>query len=212
MSKLLISPNLMFQFATQIKQLDSDQANPEKWKLASSFAMPDLTKWLLSTEGAIVPSFRLAWTESGIYMQSSFTKQEGSLQPLARTNLRFWIDTRGAVANKRLTKFCHLIDYYIDWTDASVTQKMTSGKSTLLLDDSSTKTVLKSQVGKVGNELQLKSFIPAELMQGYQPTEFPQISFFYDFSNDSQPRINAGTDSRIRYDLDPSVWTLARLV
>lgn len=207
MSKLLISPNLMFQFATQVRKLESTPAKSAQWKLAPSHAMPDLTKWLL---GATLKfDLRLGWSESGIYLQMNLPLAS---EPAESSNLRFWIDTRGAVANKRFTKFCHLIEYRLAWRSMTVTQSLTCGKLDSKQDDEPSKTSIQSLVTKSSDGVELKSFVPTELLQGFQPKEFPQISYFYDYGSDTQPKINAGTDSRVRYDMDPSVWILARLV
>ncbi len=91
----------MFQYAVKIHKFENAANSSDNWELPKSFALPSFAKLDPSNRDKIMEPFRMAWSNTGIYLQSQLKPGEYSALVF-----RFFFDTRGATGNKRLTRFC----------------------------------------------------------------------------------------------------------
>ncbi len=214
MPEPLIHPTLLFNFATSIQPFAdvTSKKSSEGWSLDKRYAVPDFAE-LASLEANLKRDFRLAWDRSGIFLQFQITAEDSkTIAAIKNCRFRFWVDTRGAVGNKRLTKFCQRFDHDCDVFKSICMVRSGTGRD----EKSDSEPAINIdgfdvRLAADKRQLTLYNFLPKSSLAGYQPDEFPQINYFYDFAIADNPPQPLSVGTAIKYDQDPSMWVRGNL-
>lgn len=208
-----IPRNLLFRYRFDLLMLEEATKSPialdEKFKLTTLGRFDGQVQYA---------NWRGAWSTHGLYFSTSVRNKQTSLwcrsnMLLESDSLQIWIDTRDTQNIHRASRYCH-------WFAAMPTGG--TGKNSAICsmlkinrakEDSPTinraKALVESNLKKDDYDMNL--FIPGNLLNGWDPSEHPQIGFCMasldrDFGWQT---LSVGPDLPIAE--DPSLWCSLRL-
>ncbi len=213
MSKIQIAPSMLFQYSVKVRQLPAKKIESAAVVLSDEFCLPNFSQLNDASKIELKIEPRLAWSESGLWFQLEVIMLKSIQTRLAKgATIRVFLDTRGATGNKRLTQFCHQFAVNLDLQRKQTTVHVVDNRKPNSMSEDQSLARPSVHADFRADAILLCMYFPANVLKGFQPKEFPQISYFYDLLEGTQPLINAGTDSRVKYDIDPSVWIRGQLV
>lgn len=132
----------------------------------------------------------------------------------AGDNLRICTDMRDAKSNRRATKYCQ--HFWFMPTGGGASGKAACGGSAKMerareeaLVVASNKLVVASKVTKTGYSLE--AFIPAEVLNGFDPEQHPRIGFYYMLEDCDHGQQYLTIGDELYWYVDPSTWATAVL-
>ncbi|MCI0382703.1 MAG: hypothetical protein L0207_06630 [Chlamydiae bacterium] len=171
-------PADFFQFSLDIhyiKEIDLES------KLGREFRLPEFSKIL--GEKNFIEAF-LAWNEEGVLFQAYVDKPfQQSFFPNFRAgdSIELYFDTRDLKEAKLLTKFCHQFVITLEPVDGIYSREMTHFRT----EDAHP--VAEPNCIEIRSEFHrrnyfISTFIPSEILFGYDPSSFNRLGFSYRFN------------------------------
>lgn len=200
----LLPPRFLFDWSFPIRP---GSGKPLE-ELGPECSLPTLTDF----DGtATIASWRLAWHADGLALQVEVTGKNAALvsrpsDPVNSDHVQIWLDTRNTRNVHRATRFCH--QYLALPGDGR------QRASVMTLDianarESSRKVdapPLQVACTMRDDGYQLRLWIPAAALQGYDPENHPRLSFFslvHDLERGDQ---TPSVGREFPYSFDPSLW------
>jgi hypothetical protein len=183
--------------------------------LPESFRLPCFGIFVGQTSFA---EWRGAWASSGLYFSVSVNNKQRSLwcrqnALLESDGLRIWIDTRDTQTVHRATRFCHWILAMPTGNNPRNDAFATILKINRAKENSPTmnraRVVVSSKTSKTGYELAV--FLPAALLNGWNPSEQPRIGLFLQVMDQEYGQQTLAVGGDLPFDEDPSLWCTADL-
>lgn len=209
-----IPRNLLFRFRFNCARIE--KIDPRKmFELPPSCTLPDVCR----LEGR--PPFalwRVAWNDAGLFFTSSVTRKNQSLwcrptQILDSDSLQLWVDTRDTHNVHRATRYCH---WFVILPTGPQGRESASGRMLRInraREDSPTlnrgEIIAHSVIKKGGYEL--ACHLPSHLLNGWSPTEQPNIGFFAAQIDREHGWQTLGTGPELPIAENPSLWATLQL-
>ncbi len=162
---------------------------------------------------------RLAWNELGIGLQVEVRgKQQlpvGSLErPRGSDGVTLWLDTRDARANHRASRYCHQFHFLAagggsEHDEPAFAQtRINRASEDATLANAGT-VLLKVHTKKSG--YLMEAFLPASILNGYDPDEHRRLGFFYAVRDDELGEQLLSMSPEFPFWEDPSLWSVLEL-
>ncbi|MBI3824049.1 MAG: hypothetical protein HY289_15380 [Planctomycetes bacterium] len=162
----------------------------------------------------------LAWNEFGIGLQVEVRgKQQLPVgnpdRPRGSDGVTLWLDTRDARAGHRASRYCHQFHFLATGAGAEHDEPaLVQAKINRALEDapiaSAGNVLLKVQTRKSGYVLE--AFLPAAVLNGYDPDEHRRLGFFYAVHDDELGEQLVSMAPEFPYWEDPSLWSVLELI
>lgn len=163
---------------------------------------------------------RLAWHELGIGLQVEVKGKQQPLQgeiarPRGSDGVTLWIDTRDARTSHRASRYCHQFHFLPtgggpDHDEPALVQ----AKINRALQDAplSPPNEVPFRVTHTRKGYLLEAFLPAVVLQGFDPEQNPRLGFYYAVRDAElgEQVLSVGAD--FPYWEDPSLWSVLELV
>lgn len=161
----------------------------------------------------------LAWNESGLGLQ---VEVRGKSQPPAgdadrprgSDGVTLWIDTRDARAGHRASRTCHQFHFLVTGGGEDRDQPVcVPAKIHRALEDAplSNPATIPLRVRTRANGYLLEAFLPAAVLQGYDPEQHPRLGFFYAVREDELGEQLLSMSPEFPFWEDPSLWQVLEL-
>ncbi len=205
-----IPRNLLFRYRFPCPRV-------EKVDIRRMFALPESCRLVDVSRLEGRPAFaqwRVGWNDNGLYLTSIVG---GKRQPLwcrpteilESDSLRVWIDTRDTHNVHRATRFCH---WFVSLPTGPQGQESASCRMLRInraREDSPTlnrgEVTVHGMVKPSGYQLAI--FIPGALLNGWSPTDQPNIGFFVAQVDREFGWQTLGTGPELPISDDPSLWS-----
>lgn len=159
------------------------------------------------------------WNDSGLFIAC---KVEGKSKALRCDPKKFWvgdnlrlcIDTRDARTNKRATRYCHQF-YLLPIGGGPKGKSPVAAGAKIQRARENAPIVAASRIKIASNvtptAYSIAAHIPADCLNGFDPTEHARIGFYYilEDSDFGQQYLTVGDD--LNWHIDPSTWATAVL-
>lgn len=163
---------------------------------------------------------RLAWNELGIGLHVEVRgKQQLPVgnpdRPRASDGVTLWLDMRDARTSHRASRYCHQFHFLATGAGPDHGEPaFVQAKINRALEDAPLITpgnvLLKVQTRKSG--YLLEAFLPASVLNGYDPDEHCRLGFFYTVHDDELGEQLLNVTPEFPYWEDPSLWSVLELV
>jgi len=163
---------------------------------------------------------RAAWSEEGLAFRVQVRgKQQPAwcraTRPEDSDGLRLWIDTRDLHNVHRASRFCHEFLFLPAGGGSRAEDAVTAWMPINRARENPR--VLKPEALAVRSVRQrdgyvLAAFLPAEVLTGYDPQEYPRLGFTYAVIDRELGEQTFGVGSPMPYQEDPSLWGTLELV
>ncbi len=215
MNSPLIDPALFYQFEVQIDSVAFRPSNLD-WELPPATRIPDFGQ--LSGKKAFA-ELRMAWSELGLFFQldvsgkklpTQFTSAVGGRSD----GMRLWLDTRGSPDIHRASRFCHCFNFLPGSQQANKTSAIATFEPIARARELPTPVrpeQIPIRVAFRKNGYRLNAALPANVLTGYSPSEYSELSFFYSVVDEELGVQTLTVGSEMRYYEDPSLWTRLKL-
>ena len=211
MDRTLIHPSLLFRFETSVQEA-AGSVNAS-WTLDDRYTTPNFLGLDGQRQQAEV-RFAIGWSPNGLFLQWVVRSLTAKLPAnLSIGRLRFWIDSRGSIGIHRLTATCTQFEFRYDVAarKVDVTAYGAGRAKPAAEDDPIAAAGLLSRLESAKDSFTVRSFVPATAMPGYQPDEFPNVSYFFDLVCGDGSQIPVSVGTQLKYDIDPGLWIRAVL-
>jgi hypothetical protein len=158
---------------------------------------------------------RLAWNEHGIGLQIEVRgKQELQVgnpeRPRGSDGVTLWLDTRDARAGHRASRTCHQFHFLATGGGSERDEPaFVQSRINRALEDapitSASQVLLKVHSRKSGYILE--AFLPAAVLNGYDPDEHRRLGFFYAVHDDELGEQLLNVTPEFPFWEDPSLWS-----
>src|SRR4051794_4917108 len=137
---------------------------------------------------------RLAWNDLGLGLQVEVRGKERAPQgdtarPRGSDGVTLWLDTRGARASHRASRYCHQLHFLAagggpDQDAPAFVQT----KINRALEDAplAAPAEVALRMRPVRGGYRLEAFLPAGVLNGYDPEQHPRLGFFYSVRDDEK--------------------------
>ncbi len=216
MTERLLAPRFLFRFSTPLHH----QAAPWTKKgcdLNESHRLIGLSE--IDGEAPFA-DVRAAWNEQGLFF--SVTVQ-GKRQPLwcrdtrldESDGLQVWIDTRATHSIHRASRFCHRFAFLPAGAGAKNLEP-TADQLIINRARENAPPVRPRQLGVASrvtkSGYQLWAHLPVDVLQGFDPTEHPNLGFTYALLDRELGLQTFSAGTEYPYEEDPSTWATLELV
>jgi hypothetical protein len=159
--------------------------------------------------------FRLAWNEGGFGVQievrgKDAPPQGNPNQPRGSDGLTLWIDTRGDRTSHRASRFCHQFHFLAAAGGASKDEPIfVQSKINRALQEAPIAQAdeVPLHVEAVKDGYRLEAFLPASILNGFDPAEHPQLGFFYSVRDLELGEQTLSVGADFPFADDPSLWS-----
>jgi hypothetical protein len=163
---------------------------------------------------------RIAWSELGLGVQVEVRGKERAPQgdvarPRGSDGMTFWLDTRGARGGHRASRYCHQFHFLAagagpDHDESAFAQT----KINRALEDAphATAADLPLRRSPVRSGYLLEAFLPATVLNGYDPEQHPRLGFFYAVRDDELGEQLLALTPEFPFWEDPRLWGILELV
>jgi hypothetical protein len=163
--------------------------------------------------------FRMGWNESGIGIQVEVRGKDappqGSRdQPRGSDGLTVWIDTRGDRTSHRASRYCHQFHFLAAAGGSAKDEPVfVQTKINRALQDGPIAEVdeVPLHVEAVKDGYRLEAFLPASILNGFNPEDHPQLGFFYTVRDLELGEQTLSIGSDFPFADDPSLWSTIEL-
>lgn len=207
----LIPHTLLFEWKQSVAKIPASWSEgrwkslPEKHRIVNPGALDDKPEFA---------ELRVGWNDAGMRFDLIVSGKKNApdcsaKDPMQADGLQLWIDTRNTPGVHRANRFCHLIvahptgggtkgsDPHAQMLEIHRCRE----KSPLASPD---QFQVKSSLRKDGYTLQL--WLPAELLNGFDPEQSPAIGFFYAVRDAELGLQTLASGEEFPYHTDPSLW------
>ena len=160
----------------------------------------------------------MGWNEDGLYFAVKVKKRQPVRSYFDRywagDSLQVWLDMRDLKSSRRASRYCHQFNCLPTGGGANKDEPIVKpsqvdrSRERWTMPDPEILTIA-SIISDSGYSIEL--FLPKEVLNGYDPVEFPRLGFTYFLNNSEWPTQwwSAGRDLRVH--IDPSTWGTAVL-
>jgi hypothetical protein len=162
---------------------------------------------------------RLAWNELGLGFQVAVrgkdqAPQGDSTRPRASDGVTLWLDTRDARTSHRATRYCHQFHFLPAAGGPERDEPIfVQSKIHRALQDApaSAGNAVPFQGERTKNGYRLEAFLPAAVLNGFDPEQIPRLGFFYAVRDAELGEQVLSVGSDFPYWEDPSLWSVLEL-
>ena len=219
LSELLGDPSWLFDIGFPIKFVNDSKsfAKPDRleWELDDSFRIPPFSS--LADEKRFA-EFSIGWNDNGLFLHGSIRRPESdSLSRGNRTiHMSLYIDTRWSPGVHRGTTYCHRFDFICEPTDSSEILKGHGELGAMQRARANPEAVHPKDisVGLLARSFgyELKAFLRADTLTGFDPREFQEIGLFYVLQSQTLGSQCMARSKNSPYFEDPSVWCRGKII
>ena len=185
----------------------------------SLLELPDEARFdAFDDDGKRFADVRLAWNETGIGVTAEVTgKSQRALgdpnKPRSSDGLTLWLDTRGDRNSHRASRYCHMLHFLPavgkdNHAPVFVQSAINRASGEAPAIDPAEVPI---RADRVKGGYRLEAFLPAGVLNGFDPEEHPRLGVFYlvrDFELGTQ---TLGLTGDFPYHEDPSLWSVLEL-
>jgi len=162
---------------------------------------------------------RLAWNELGLGVQAEVRGKEEAPQgdasrPRASDGLTLWLDTRASRASHRASRYCHLFHFLPTGGGPDHDEPVfVQTKITRALHDAPqcSPSAVPFQSMRVKGGYVLEAFLPAAVLNGFDPEQNPRLGIFYVVKDSELGEQVLSVGPEFPYWEDPSLWSVLEL-
>ena len=214
----LLPPGLMFRWEFSIPEMPQ---LPGAGSGKTVLNLPERARLLVPSglESRVPFELRMAWNRGGLGIWVKLGGKSAPLRcdpdrPLESDGLLVWIDTRNVQDVHRATRFCHLLALSPSGdgpkgSDPSARQLAVPRAAADAPQIDPDNILMGAKVLKDGYEL--SAWIPAAVLNGFDPASQPRLGFFCELRDAELGRIPLNLDAEFPYDGDPSLWCTLNL-
>jgi hypothetical protein len=163
---------------------------------------------------------RLGWNELGLGLQVAVRGKEQEPQsdagrPRGSDGVTFWLDTRGARGSHRASRHCHQFHFLPTGGGPEHDEPVfVQAKIHRALQDAplSPASAVPFQGERSPTGYRLEAFLPAAVLNGFDPEQNPRLSFFYAVHDAELGEQVLSVGAEFPYWEDPSLWSALELV
>lgn len=161
---------------------------------------------------------RLAWNEAGLGVQCEVRGKDNPPQcdparPRGSDGLTLWLDMRESRTSHRASRYCHQFHFLPSGGGANHDEPIVlQSKINRALEDAPlapSHVAVRTTYHRAGYVLE--AFLPAAVLNGYDPHEHRRLGFFYSVRDDELGEQLLSITSEFPFWEDPSVWNLLEL-
>jgi hypothetical protein len=162
---------------------------------------------------------RLAWNEGGIGVQVEVKGKDAPPQgnpdrPRGSDGLTLWIDTRGDRTSHRASRYCHQFHFLAvaggSERDEPIFMQTKINRALQEAPIASGDDVL-LRVEPIKGGYRLEAFLPAAVLNGFDPAEHPRLGFFYAVRDLELGEQTLSVGADFPFADDPSLWATLEL-
>lgn len=214
----LIPHRFLFRFATpcrrhaQMPRLKGDRLLdlPVECRIDNFAAMDGLRNFA---------DVSLAWNEGGLGLQVDVKGKDKPLsgdaaRPRGSDGVTLWIDTRDARAGHRASRTCHQFHFLATGGGEERDEPVVvQTKIHRALDDAPLANAadIPLRVRTRATGYTLEAFLPATVLQGFDPEQYPKLGFFYAVRDDELGEQLLSISPEFPFWEDPSLWSVLEL-
>lgn len=206
-----LNPVHFFAFSADCHYYKGKKDDP----LTTSYFLPDLMSF--HGEKAFA-SLALGWSEKGIYatIRSSIPLKQTRFPDFQSGDaVELFIDTRDVKTSGYNTRFCHHFFFLPEAVDVEG-ENVQAGEITRFRTEDAhelcdaSKLFVTCEKDKKGYLLSL--FIPAECLNGYDPSQFDRLGFTYRiYRSSGSPQFFSASSEDFTFEQHPSLWASIKL-
>jgi hypothetical protein len=212
----LIPPGFLFRYTLRAPYVATLPGSREStWNLDSQCRLPSVA---LGDKQPFA-DVRVAWHPRGLAVSWQI---EGKQRPIARgaagtlgDRLRLWIDTRNTQNIHRASRFCHAITVHAalgTGTNPGPHADQHPIDRARENCDLSRAHLLQTKRFSLKGGYLCETWIPAECLTGYSPSDQPRLGFYYDIRDSEFGHQVLSVGPEFPYDLDPALWQTLELL
>jgi hypothetical protein len=162
----------------------------------------------------------LAWNEDGIGVQLEVHGKEKPPQgdpsrPRGSDGITLWLDTRDARAGHRASRTCHQFHFLASGAGPEHDEPaFAQSKINRALEDAphaTASSVIYRMTPRKSGYI-LEAFLPAAVLNAYDPEQHPRLGFFYSVRDDELGEQLLSITAEFPYWEDPSLWSVLELI
>lgn len=208
----LIPPAFLFRLALPVRKSEKLPRNGRSpLQLGAEFALADLRGL---AQGQRFADISLAWNEHGFGCRIAVQGKKAPprcdySQLLNSDGLNLWIDTRSTQNIHRASRFCH--HFCVLPTGAlrdraqPVARQIPIARAKEDAPQCDPKLILTHSEPREGGYV-LEVWLPAEVLQGYEPESNPRLGFYYHIRDHELGDQYLSVGPEFPFDHDPSLW------
>jgi hypothetical protein len=162
---------------------------------------------------------RLAWNELGIALQVTVTGKDKPLmadvaRPRHSDGVTLWLDTRADRTSHRASRFCHQFHFLPAGAGPGKDEAaFLQAKIHRALQDATlcAASTVPFRTRAVNSGYLMEAFMPAAVLNGYDPEEHPRLGFYYAVRDSEKGEQTPGVGAEFPYWEDPSLWQVLEL-
>lgn len=208
----LIPPAFLFRMALPVRKSEKlPRTGRSPLQLGTEFALADLGEL---AQGQRFADISLAWNEQGFGCRIVVKGRKSAprcdySQLLNSDGLNLWIDTRSTQNIHRASRFCHhfcvLPAGSLRDRSQPVARQIPISRAKEDAPQCDPKLILvHSEIQDTGYTLEV--WLPAEVLQGYDPESNPRLGFYYHIRDHELGDQYLSVGPEFPFDHDPSLW------
>jgi hypothetical protein len=161
---------------------------------------------------------RLAWNERGLGVQVTVRGKDKEPEadvkrPRVSDGVSLWIDTRDARASHRASRYCHQFHFLpVGGADGDEPVVVQSKINRATEDAPHHAEAVLLHRGRVRSGYRLEAFLPAAVLNGFDPEQHPRLGVFYVVRDSELGEQTLGVGSDFPASDNPSLWEVLELV
>lgn len=163
---------------------------------------------------------RLAWNEAGLGVQVEVRGKEAPPQgsedqPRGSDGLTLWLDTRGDRTSHRASRYCHQFHFLAAAGGSEKDEPIfMQTKINRALQDAPLASAgdVPLRVERIRGGYRLEAFLPAAVLNGFDPEEHPRLGFFYSVRDLELGEQTLSIGADFPFADDPSLWSTLELM
>jgi len=219
LSELLGDPSWLFDIGFPIAFVNDSKsfAKPDRleWELDDSFRIPPFSS--LADEKRFA-EFSIGWNDNGLFLHGSIRRPDSDSPSRGNRTIHIslYIDTRWSPGVHRGTTYCHRLDFICEPTDSSEILKGHGELGAMQRARANPEAVHPKDisVGLLARSFgyELKAFLRADTLTGFDPREFQEIGLFYVLQSQTLGSQCMARSKNSPYFEDPSVWCRGKII
>jgi hypothetical protein len=162
----------------------------------------------------------LAWNEHGLGLQVNVTgksnpPQGDSARPRGSDGATLWLDMRDARTSHRASRYCHQFHFLAAGGGADRDEPaFVQTKINRALEDAPLAAAgsVPLRVATRTDGYLLEALLPAAVLHGYDPEQYPRLGFFYSVRDDELGEQILSVGPEFPFWEDPTLWSVLELV
>lgn len=163
-------------------------------------------------------TFAIAWNEQGLGIQVEVRGKDKPLQgdisrPRGSDGFTLWLDTRDSRTSHRGSRHCH--QFHVLATGGGPDRDepaFVQSKIHRALEDAPIATEAPVRLSSKPGGYVLEVFLPAGILNGYDPEQHPRLGIFYSIRDDELGEQTLGIGPDFPFWEDPSLWSVLELI